>query len=178
MQRRKRIPLQEEREAFSNEGIHSLFRNQQLGLDHPRPRDDHFGPTMALAGKGEEEEVHRGHHSSGHFTHQFWHHHLVHGTNIATPASLDGAPADTLVKTSCVRRAPSALPRTPYCSPATSLFTFLLSWRQHPRKNTNARSVCGISKPHDKCAADGYGAINRLYPPDSRSVTQLDLGVN
>ena len=32
--------------------------------------------------------------------------------------------------------------------------------------------------PHDKCAADGNGAINRLYPPGSRSVTHLDLGVN
>ena len=31
------------------------------------------------------------------FTHQFWHHHLVHGTNIATPASLEGAPSDTLL---------------------------------------------------------------------------------
>ena len=31
--------------------------------------------------------------------------------------------------------------------------------------------------PHGKCAADGYGAINRLYPPGSRSVTQLDLDV-
>ena len=25
--------------------------------------------------------------------------------------------------------------------------------------------------PHGKCAADGYGAITRLYPPGSRSVT-------
>ena len=31
------------------------------------------------------------------FTHQFRHHHLVHGTNIATPASLEGAPSDTLL---------------------------------------------------------------------------------
>ena len=31
------------------------------------------------------------------FTHQFWHHHLVHGTNTATPARLDGAPNDTLL---------------------------------------------------------------------------------
>ena len=31
------------------------------------------------------------------FTHQFWHHHLVHGTNIATPASLERAPSDTLL---------------------------------------------------------------------------------
>ena len=27
--------------------------------------------------------------------------------------------------------------------------------------------------PHGKCAADGYRAIARLYPPGSRSVTQL-----
>ena len=31
------------------------------------------------------------------FTHQFWHHHLVHCTNTATPARLDGAPNDTLL---------------------------------------------------------------------------------
>ena len=31
------------------------------------------------------------------FTHQFWHHHLVHGTNLVTPASLEGAPNDTLL---------------------------------------------------------------------------------
>ena len=31
------------------------------------------------------------------FTHHFWHHHLVHGTNIATPASLLGTPNDTLL---------------------------------------------------------------------------------
>ena len=27
------------------------------------------------------------------------------------------------------------------------------------------------------CATDGYGAINRPYPPGSRSLTQLDLGI-
>ena len=31
---------------------------------------------------------------------------------------------------------------------------------------------------HDNRATDGYGAIDRLYPSDSRSVTHLDLGVN
>ena len=31
------------------------------------------------------------------FTHQFWHHHLVHGTNLVTPANLEGSPNDTLL---------------------------------------------------------------------------------
>ena len=31
---------------------------------------------------------------------------------------------------------------------------------------------------HGKGAADGYGAITRLYPPGSQAVTLLDLGVN
>ena len=43
---------------------------------------------------------------------------------------------------------------------------------------TNAFSVCGISNPHDTSATDGYGAINRLSPPGSPSLTLLDLGFN
>lgn len=40
------------------------------------------------------------------------------------------------------------------------------------------RSVVSQNLHMTTCATDGYGAINRLYPQDSRSVTQFDLTVS
>ena len=59
------------------------------------------------------------------FTHHFWHHHLVHGASIATPASLLGTPTIPFLETNCISGVLLVLLQTRSCSPAISQCTSL-----------------------------------------------------